>query len=77
MFHVLFFESSQLDREVFTKPPKGAETEPDIVWKALKPIYGLCDSVKNWQLTVIEWFREVGAKPLKQIKQFLFFRVLR
>ena len=45
------------------KPPKGAETDPDIIWKAVKPIYGLCDSVKNWQLTVIEWFREIGAKP--------------
>ena len=66
-----FFQSNNLDREVFTKPPKGGETDPDILRTALKPIYGLCDSVKNWQLTVIEWFREIGAKPA-EAEQALF-----
>ena len=57
-----FFQSNKLEREVYMKPPPGTEKDSNIVWKALKPIYGLCDSVKNWQLTVIEWFRELGAK---------------
>ena len=57
-----FFQSNKLERDVYMKPPPGTEKDSNIVWKALKPIYGLCDSVKNWQLTVIEWFQELGAK---------------
>ncbi|MCH2677777.1 MAG: hypothetical protein MKZ73_05895, partial [Alphaproteobacteria bacterium] len=68
-----FFQSNKLERDVYMKPPPGAETDPEIVWKALKPIYGLCDSVKNWQLTVIEWFREVGAKPAEADQAVFIF----
>jgi len=48
---------------VILQPPKGVENDPEIVWKCVKPIYGLCDSTKNWAVTMREFLiKSAGAR---------------
>ena len=42
-----FLQSHHLDRIVYLNPPRDIRKK-NIVWKIMKPIYGLKDSAKNW-----------------------------
>ena len=41
-----FLQSDQIDREVYVKPPKEAQTSK--IWHLRKPIYGLKDASRSW-----------------------------
>ena len=41
-----FLQSENLKREVYIMPPSGA-AEDNKLWKAIKPLYGLCDAPKS------------------------------
>ena len=56
-------QAHDLERTVILQPPKGAEPDDTIVWKCVKPIYGLCDSTKNWAITMKDFLiKETGAR---------------
>ena len=57
-----YLQSANLEREVYVRPPKGAEKNANTYWKAKKPLYGLSDSTKNWTKTIQAWVESVGGK---------------
>ena len=56
-----YLQSNNLERPVYIIPPTTVEADQSVVWKALKPVYGLCDSTKNWALTMQEALQEMGG----------------
>ena len=57
-----YLQSANLERAVYVRPPRGAEKDKNIFWKAKKPLYGLSDSTKNWTKTVQAWIENIGGK---------------
>ena len=41
-----FLQAKTLDREVFVRPPKDIEKE-GVIWKLLKPLYGIDDASRK------------------------------
>lgn len=59
-----FLQSSEMTREVYLKPPADIRKK-GILWKLLKPIYGLGDSPRRWYSTLKEHLLQHGCKISK------------
>ena len=55
-----FLQANDIDREVFINPPPDARKN-GILWKLLKPMYGLGDSSRQWYFTLREHLLNVGC----------------
>jgi len=66
-----FLQARKLDREVFMKPPKDL-LKDGIVWKLLKPLYGLDDASRKFYIRVKEVFKEMGLKSLPGDEAFFY-----
>ena len=66
-----FLQGSELEREVFVKPPKEAE-QGDKLWKLNKCLYGLKDASKSWYEKVAKELRKAGF-VCSQYDSGLFF----
>ena len=53
-----FLQSNSLDRVVYIKPPRDIR-KPGIIWKLLKPLYGINDAGRQWYFTVTEFLVHV------------------
>merc|ERR1712002_1135235 len=60
---VTFLQAKTLDREVFVRPPKDQEKK-GVIWKLLKPLYGLDDASRKFYLKVKETLKNMGLKTL-------------
>merc|ERR1712243_204500 len=58
-----FLQAKTLDREVFVRPPKDIEKE-GVIWKLLKPLYGLDDASRKFYLKVKETLQKLRLKTL-------------
>merc|ERR1711867_97680 len=58
-----FLQVKTLDREVYVKPPQDQEKE-GIIWKLLKPLYGLDDASRKFYLKVRETLRNFDLNTL-------------
>merc|ERR1711881_354432 len=58
-----FLQAKTLDREVFVRPPKDIEKE-GVIWKLLKPLYGLDDASRKFYLKVKESLQKLKLKTL-------------
>ena len=58
-----FLQAKTLDREVFVRPPKDQEKE-GVIWKLLKPLYGLDDASRKFYLKVKETLKKLKLKTL-------------
>ena len=58
-----FLQVKTLDREVFVRPPKDIEKE-GVIWKLLKPLYGLDDASRKFYLKVKETLQKLRLKTL-------------
>ena len=56
-------QAKTLDREAYVKPPKDQEKE-GIIWKLLKPLYGLDDASMKFYLKVRETLRNLNLNTL-------------
>jgi hypothetical protein len=56
-----FLQGSQMDREVFVKPPKEAGLI-DKLWKLNKCLYGLKDASRKWYMRILTKLKELGFK---------------
>ena len=67
-----YLQAGKFPRTIFVRPPKGW-AEPGIVWRILKPAYGLVESGRLWQLAIERWFNrqdifEVDGLPQLFVK---------
>ena len=58
-----FLQSEKLDREVYVQPPK-LNSKPGIIWRILKPMYGLGDASLQWYKTLANKLIKLGCKRL-------------
>ena len=58
-----FLQAKTLDREVFVRPPKDQEKE-GVIWKLLKPLYGLDDASRKFYLKVRETLKNLNLNTL-------------
>merc|ERR1712236_76105 len=58
-----FLQAKKLDREVFVRPPDDIKKE-GIIWKLLKPLYGLDDASRKFYLKVKETLQKLRLKTL-------------
>ena len=56
-----FLQGSQMDREVFIKPPKEANM-PGKLWKLTKCLYGLKDASRKWYMRVLSKLKDLDFK---------------
>ena len=56
-----FLQSHRLDRNVYLNPPKDIRKK-GVIWRIIKPIYGLKDSAKNWYNTLRSELIQLGCK---------------
>ena len=72
-FKNAFLQGMPLDREVFMLPPKDYRNEyPDIVWRLVKPLYGLKDASRQWNLKIDIDFKNVNLTQ-SSLDQALYF----
>merc|ERR1712240_149792 len=58
-----FLQAKTLDREVFVRPPDDIGKE-GVIWKLLKPSYGLDDASRKFYFKVKETLQKLGLKTL-------------
>ena len=66
-----FLQSSELDREVYVRPPKDLK-KANVIWLLRKPLYGLVDSSKNWYKTFSKFLVDLGL-TISKFDKALFF----
>lgn len=59
-----YFQSRDLQRDAFVRPPRSWSAKPGMYWKLIKPAYGLPDSGRVRQLTIEKW---IQARHLIQV----------
>ena len=67
-----FLQGSDLDREIFVKPPKEAQVE-GYLWKMKKAAYGLYDASRRWWVKVMEELKELGGRTLVGDESTIYF----
>ena len=68
-----FLQGKEIDRELYVKPPKEAET--NYIWKLHKTVYGLADASRSWYLKLKDELLKLGAKPVNLDQGiFLWFK---
>lgn len=65
-----FLQSNNLKRDVFIKPPADFRTQ-GIIWKLLKPMYGLGDSARHWYLTLTDHLKSIKC-AISKLDKSLF-----
>ena len=56
-----FLQGLEIDRDVFVLPPVERRI-PGVLWKLLKPVYGLVDAPRGWYLALDEEFTKNGCE---------------
>ena len=70
-----FLQADKLDRDVFLKPPLDIRKErPGILWKLVKPLYGLDDSSRKFYLRVKKMFLKKEMKILPSDYAYFYYR---
>ena len=59
-----FLQGIEIDRNVFVLPPKERRI-PNVLWRLLKPVYGLVDAPRGWYLALDEEFVKAGCERCK------------
>ena len=68
-----FLQSNRLEREVFVKPVREAAV-PGMLWKMLKPGYGLSDASKKWYETLAGELIKLGCEKLSTDHAVFFYK---
>ena len=46
--------------DIYITPPRGYPEDPDVVYRVLRPLYGIPSSARALHFTLAKWFREQG-----------------
>ena len=55
-----FLQGAKIDRDLFILPPRERRI-PGVLWRLLKPVYGLVDAPRGWYLALDEKLTESGC----------------
>ena len=58
-----FLQGEMIDRELYSEPPLEVK-KPGLLWKIIKPAYGLYDAGRSWFLAVEKALCELGCKKV-------------
>ena len=47
-------------RTIYITPPEGVDENPDVVYRVVRPLYGIPSSARALHFTLVRWFREQG-----------------
>ena len=67
-----FLQGNQIDRDLYLKPPKEADTGN--LWKLKTTVYGLSDASRVWYLRVKEELFKVGTEMCKYDEAIFYWR---
>ena len=71
-----FLQADKLDREVLLKPPLDVRKEkPGILWRLIKPLYGLDDSSRKFYLRVKRLFLKNNMQLLPSDNAYFYYRM--
>ena len=56
-----FLQGTEITRDVFVLPPRERRV-PGVIWKLLKPVYGLADAPRGWYLALDQQMRVMGCE---------------
>jgi hypothetical protein len=59
------FLNGELKEEIYLKPPPGAVVDKALVWRLLKPLYGLKQARRQWYQKVHAKFTAIGFVRLE------------
>ena len=68
-----YLQAGSLPRDIYVRPPPGWASSPQMLWKLLKPAYGIVESGRLWQLVSEDWLSGEGFLPISGLLQ-LFVR---
>ena len=68
-----YLQAGNLLREIYVRPPPGW-APPRVVWKLLKPAYGIVESGRKWQRVIDKWLKENEINEVPGMPQ-LFTKV--
>ena len=64
-FKGAYLQGQLLDREVYMSPPSDMrESNPNLVWKVRKRLYGFRDSARGWFLEFNQTMIDLGCEPI-------------
>ncbi|XP_063683937.1 uncharacterized protein LOC134818355 [Bolinopsis microptera] len=66
-----FLQAKGTMRDVFVKPPRDIRKR-GVIWKLLKPLYGLGDSARRWYVTIKEHLTETSSCEISKLDKSLF-----
>ena len=69
-FKSAYLQGEDLDRDIFLKPPKEANTKK--LWRLNKCVYGINDAGKKWYNELKKYLQNLGAK-ISQLDQAVFY----
>ena len=68
-----FLQGMEIERDVFVLPPKERRV-PGVLWRLLKPVYGLVDAPRGWYRALDEEFMKAGCeKCLFDPAMYIYF----
>ena len=68
-----YLQAGKFPRTIFVRPPKGW-AKPGVVWRILKPAYGLVESGRLWQLAIERWFNKISIFEANGLPQLFVKR---
>ena len=63
-----YLQGGYLSRDIYVRPPKGWAAH-GVLWRLLKPAYGIVESGRLWQLTIESWMSGQGIVPIPGMPQ--------
>ena len=68
-----FLQSDTIDREVYIQPPVESK-KPGVIWKLLKPAYGLRDASRKWFESFTKTLKELGMRQCLRDACLFYYR---
>lgn len=69
-----YLQGGTLPRDVYMRPPKGWSQPWHVVWKLLRPAYGLTESGRLWQLVIESWLTSHSIDQIPGLPQLFVKR---
>ncbi len=69
-----FLQSAEIERKVYVYPPEEADLPVNVIWKLLRPAYGLNDAARGWHRTLRQTLLNLGMRESEFDKALFIHR---